>query len=153
MFSMRYADARSVRGLITVLTFAFLFLGSVISHAAQSSTGSLRGTVADAQGVIPGATVALVNDGNGTIRETITNAAGQYSFPALDPASYSLRVSVPGFRSYEQKGLRVGTQAALEVDVVLEVGALEETITVTADAPLIETGNASTGGVIDTTTL
>lgn len=132
---------------------AVLVILSAAGIAAQSSTGSLRGQVKDAQGVIPGATVAIVNDANGVARETVTNESGEYSFPALEPAAYTVRVGVPGFRTFERKGVRVSTQAALSLDVTLEVGSLEETITVTADAPLIETANASTGGVIDTAAL
>ena len=146
-----------MRSFLTSMTAmalaAVLVILSVAGLAAQSSTGSLRGQVKDAQGVIPGATVALVNDANGTSRETVTNESGEYSFPALDPAGYTVRVAVPGFRTFERKGVRVSTQAALSLDVTLEVGSLEETITVTADAPLIETANASTGGVIDTKAL
>jgi hypothetical protein len=132
---------------------AVLVIVSAASLAAQSSTGAMRGTVKDAQGVIPGATVALVNEANGTSRETVTNEAGEYSFPALEPSTYSVRVAVPGFRTFERKGVRVSTQANVGLDIQLEVGALEETITVTADAPLIETTNASTGGVVDQKTI
>ncbi|MEQ1907875.1 MAG: carboxypeptidase regulatory-like domain-containing protein [Vicinamibacterales bacterium] len=130
-----------------------LVILSAAGLAAQSSTGNMRGTVKDAQGVIPGATVAIVNDANGTTRETVSNESGEYSFPALDPGTYSVRVAVPGFRTFERKSVRVNTQANVGLDVTLEVGSLEETITVTADAPLIETTNASTGGVVDAKTL
>ena len=146
-----------MRSFLTSMTSmalaAVLVILSAAGLAAQSSTGSMRGTVKDAQGVIPGATVALTNEANGTSRETVTNESGEYSFPALDPAPYTVRVAVPGFRTYERKGVRINTQAAIALDIQLEVGSLEETITVTADAPLIETANASTGGVIDTKTL
>ena len=60
---------------------------------------------------------------------------------------------MPGFRTFERKGVRVNTQANVGLDIELQVGSLEETITVTADAPLIETTNASTGGVVDAKTL
>ena len=132
---------------------ALLVILSAAGLAAQSSTGAMRGTVKDAQGVIPGATVTLTNEANGTSRETVTNESGAYSFPALEVGTYSVRVAVPGFRTFERKGVRVTTQASIGLDIPLEVGSLEETITVTADAPLIETTNASTGGVIDTKTL
>jgi hypothetical protein len=146
-----------MRSFLTSMTSmalaALLVILSAAGLAAQSATGSLRGTVKDAQGVIPGATVTLVNEANGTQRDTITNESGEYSFPALDPSGYTVRVAVPGFRTFERKGVRVSTQANVGLDVTLEVGSLEETITVTADAPLIETTNASTGGVIDTKAL
>jgi hypothetical protein len=132
---------------------ALLVILSAAGLAAQSSTGAMRGTVKDAQGVIPGATVTLTNEANGTSRETVTNESGAYSFPALEVGTYSVRVAVPGFRTFERKGVRVTTQASIGLDIPLEVGSLEETITVTADAPLIETTNASTGGVVDQATL
>src|SRR3954452_24379304 len=90
---------------------AVLVIVSAAGLAAQSSTGNLRGTVKDAQGVIPGATVTALNEANGTSRKTLSNESGEYSFPALDPATYSVKVAVPGFRTFERKGVRVNTQA------------------------------------------
>jgi hypothetical protein len=116
---------------------------------AQSSQGGLRGVVKDEQGVIPGVTVTLTNEATNITRETVTNESGEYSFPAIDPATYTVRCAVQGFRSFEQRGIRISTQQFVGLDVVLEVGTIEETITVTADAPLIESTNASVGGVID----
>jgi len=145
---------RSFLSSMTAAALAAVFvIVSAAGVAAQSSTGNLRGTVKDAQGVIPGATVTALNEANGTSRETVSNESGEYSFPALEPATYTVRVAVPGFRTFERKGVRVNTQANVGLDVPLEVGSLEETITVTADAPLIETTNASTGGVVDQKTL
>jgi hypothetical protein len=120
---------------------------------AQSFQGGLRGVVKDAQGVIPGTTVTLVNDQNGVSRETVTNGVGEYSFPAIEPSSYTVRASVQGFKTFERKGVRIGTQEFLALDILLEVGGLEETITVTGESPLIDTTNASTGDVLDTKSL
>src|SRR3954469_17997688 len=120
---------------------------------AQSFQGGLRGVVKDPQGVIPGATVTLVNDQNGVSRETVTNGVGEYSFPAIEPATYTVRASVQGFKTFERKGVRIGTQEFLALDIQLEVGGLEETITVTGESPLIDTTNASTGDVLDTKSL
>lgn len=120
-----------------------------VGASAQSSQGALRGAVKDVQGVIPGVAVTLVNEGTNVSRDTVTNASGEYSFPAVEPAVYTLKVAVQGFKSFERQGVRISTQQFLTLDVVLEVGALAETITVTADAPLLETTTASTGGVVD----
>jgi hypothetical protein len=109
--------------------------------------------VKDPQGVIPGATVTLVNDQNGVSRETVSNGVGEYSFPAIEPALYTVRASVQGFKTFERKGIRIGTQEFLALDIQLEVGGLEETITVTGESPLIDTTNASTGDVLDTKSL
>lgn len=123
-----------------------------VAHA-QSFQGGMRGSVKDAQGVIPGVTITLVNEANGVSRDTISNASGEYSFPALDPANYTMKAAVQGFKTFERRGIRVGTQQFVTLDIVLEVGTVEESITVTADAPLIETSNASHAEVLDAKTI
>ena len=139
-----------IRVIQKFLTLSLVLIGIAAPAAwAQSSQGGLRGVVKDAQGVIPGVTVTLTNDATGISRETVTNESGEYSFPAVEPATYTVKASVPGFRAFQRQGVRISTQQFVGLDIVLEVGTLEETITVTADAPLIESTNASVGGVID----
>ena len=73
-----------------VRSAAWLLVAALVSSAplvAQSFQGGLRGVVKDAQGVIPGASVTIVNESNNITRETVTNGVGEYSFPALDPGS------------------------------------------------------------------
>jgi trimeric autotransporter adhesin len=120
---------------------------------AQSFQGGVRGAVKDSQGIIPGATVTLTNEATNLSRETSTNNAGEFSFPAVDPGTYTIRASVQGFKTFERKGVRIGTQQFLTLDITLEIGVIQETMTVTAATPLIETSNASTGEVLDTKTL
>ena len=127
---------------------------SVALVEAQSFQGGMRGTVKDGQGAtIPGVSVTLVNQDNGVSRETITNEVGEYSFPGVTPGVYTIRAALTGFKTFERQGVPIGTQQFLTLDVVLEVGAIEERVTVTAEAPLIETGNASTGDQLDNKTL
>jgi hypothetical protein len=131
----------------------FLSVGCALVAAtlhAQSFQGGLRGTVKDPQGVIPGASVTMVNTANNVSRETVSNSVGEYSFPAVDPASYTIKITVPGYKTFERKGVVIGTQQFVTLDVQLEVGTIEETISVTAEAPLIETSNASTAEILDT---
>lgn len=116
---------------------------------AQTFTGGIRGAVRDSGGIVPGVSVTLLNEATGAARESISNAQGQYNFPALAPGAYTVRAALAGFKTYENTGVRVGTQQFLTLDVTLEVGQLQETITVTGAAPLIETSNASTGGTLD----
>ena len=125
-----------------------MLLGSGIA-AAQSFTGGVRGSVRDANGVIPGVAVQLINEATTVARETTTNDTGEYNFPAVAPGTYAVKAALTGFKSYESTGIRVGTQQFLTLDLTLEVGALQETVTVTGAAPLIETSNASTGGTLD----
>ncbi len=144
---------RSLRLGVAFSVALALAASATVGLSAQSAQGGLRGVVKDPQGVIPGVTVTLTNEQTNTSRETITNNIGEYSFPAVDPARYTVRASVPGYKSFERKGVPITVQSFLSLDITLEVGALEETITVTGESPLIETTNASTGEVLDTKTL
>jgi hypothetical protein len=139
--------------VVSVALGGALLVGTATGTFAQTFQGGLRGAVKDAQGVIPGVTVTLTNEATGVSRDTVTNESGEYSFPALDPGNYTVKASVAGFKTFERKGIRIATQTFVTLDVTLEVGALEETITVTADAPLIETSNASHADVLDAKTL
>ena len=141
---------RTVRVVVTVVVVCAL---AAADAAAQSFQGGLRGTVRDPQGVIPGATVTLVNQETAIARETVSNDVGEFSFPGVVPGVYTVRAGVQGFKTFERKDVRIGTQQFLTLDIVLEVGAVEERITVVAEAPLIETSNASTGDVLDKMTL
>src|SRR5437762_13012496 len=133
-------------------TACTLLAAGVLSTSvfAQSFQGTLRGVVKDAQGVIPGVSVTMVNEANGVTRDTVTNGVGEYAFPAVVPGDYTVKATVQGYKTFERKGVRIGTQDVIGLDVTLEIGALEETITVTGESPLIETMNASTGDVLDT---
>lgn len=139
------------RRLLGSIACALVVLGVPNLSQAQSFQGGVRGTVKDNQGIIPGAAVTLINPATRATRETLTNDSGEYSFPAVDPTRYTLRVQVPGFKVYENPNIQVGTQQFINLDVTLEVGSLEENITVTGDAPLIETTNASQGGTLTST--
>jgi hypothetical protein len=139
--------------VLSGLSVGIWLLSSAADVSGQTFQGGLRGAVKDAQGVIPGATVTLTNENTGVSRDTVTNDSGEYSFQALDPGIYGIKASVTGFKSFERRGVRIATQSFVTLDITLEVGALEETITVTADAPLIETSNASHADVLDAKTL
>jgi hypothetical protein len=138
-----------MRRVVTAL-LAVVFVSVGIVHAsAQTFTGGIRGAVKDPGGVIPGAEVTVTNENTGVSRTVTTNDAGEYNFANLAPGTYTLKASLQGYKTFEQRGVRVGTQQFLTLDVTLEVGQLQETITVTGEAPLIETSNASTGEVLD----
>src|SRR5215813_4797502 len=136
------------RGVISGVLSAWLCL-SAATAGAQQFTGGVRGLVRDANGVIHGVTVTLTNEATNISREVVTNDVGQYNFPAVPPGTYTLRTRLTGYKSFESKGLVVGTQQFLTMDVTMAVGAIEESITVTGQTPLIDTSTASTGGVLD----
>jgi hypothetical protein len=127
--------------LLAVISPGFAF--------AQGFQGGLRGSVKDSGGVVPGVDVTLTNESTSIARSTTTNERGEYVFAAVDPGTYKIKAVLQGYKTYEQGGLRIGTQQFLTLDVTMEIGRLEENITVTGAAPLIETSNASTGTVLD----
>jgi len=116
----------------------------------QSFQGSLRGRVTDPKdAVIPVAKVTLVEEATSVASTTVSNDQGQYSFPVLNPGTYTLVVEAPGFKKLEQKGITIVTQTAATQDARLEIGQATETINVTAEAELLATSEASTGTDID----
>jgi hypothetical protein len=134
--------------------FASLMLTLIPCGAeAQTHQGGVRGAVRDADGVAPGAGVVLVNEETAVERATTTNAAGEYAFPNVAPAIYTLRATLAGFKTFESRGIRVGTQEFLTLDVRLNVGEVREAITVTGASPVIDTTTASVGNLLDRRTL
>ena len=97
--------------------------------------------------------MTLTNEGTNVSRSTVSNGVGEYVFAAVLPATYTVRATLQGFKSFERRGLTIGTQQFITLDLIMEVGAVEESITVAGDAPLIENSNASTGEVLNNETL
>src|SRR2546428_18747 len=129
----------------SIVSALLLLVGSAASVDAQQFTGGVRGAVRDANGVIPGVTVTLTNEATNISREVVTNEVGQYNFPAVPPGTYSLKSRLTGYKGFESKGLVIGTQQFITLDIMLDVGALEENITVTGQSPLIDTSDAEMG--------
>jgi trimeric autotransporter adhesin len=132
---------------VKVLTVFFLFAAAA---AAQTFQGSLRGRIVDPNGApTPAAIVTLTEEGTSAARKTLTSDQGEYVFASLTPATYSVNVEAPGFKRIEQHGVSVATQAVVTLDFTLQLGAVTEEVDVTASAPLLQTGDASTGQLID----
>jgi trimeric autotransporter adhesin len=126
-----------------------------VPHTArgQGFHGGIRGAAHDPGGVVPGVDVTLINEATNLKRSTVTNASGEYVFASLDPGTYTLKATVPGFKTIEKTGLKVATQQFLVIDLALEVGTVQENVTVKGESPLTETANASHGTVLDSTAL
>lgn len=144
-----------MRKLVSRCCILALLVVPLVTNAAwaQTFTGGVRGVVSDSGGVVPGVTVTLINEGTGASREAVSNESGAYDFAAVQPGTYTVKAELTGFKTFESKGVRVGTQQFVTMDIKLDVGQLQETITVTGAAPLIDTSNASTGAIIDSTQL
>ena len=99
--------------------------------------------------IVPLAKVTLVDDATSVSSATVTNDQGQYSFPILNPSTYTLIVEAPGFKKLEQKGIVIIPETANTRDAKLDIGQVTETIDVTAEAELLNVSEASTGTDID----
>src|SRR3989442_4101197 len=137
----------------SLLLGAVLTLSVVGSVFGQGFQGGLRGSIKDAGGVIPGVEVALTNEQTNIKRSTVTNERGEYVFANVDPGNYGVKATLQGYKTIDRAGVRIGTQQFLTLDLTMEVGAITEDVTVTGEAPLIDTSNASTGTVLDTQAL
>jgi hypothetical protein len=117
---------------------------------AQEFRATVRGNVADtSKAAVPGATVMLQNADTGEVANTTSNAEGNYTLPFLRPGLYTLTVELPGFQKHVRSGLRLEVGQVAEINVQLAVGGLAEEVNVSAEAPILETGNANRGTVID----
>ena len=103
------------------------------STAFAQNAGSLRGVISDPSGgVLPGATVALVNEATRETRQAQTDSKGGFFFASVPPGVYTIRVEMPGFKKAESKGIRMSANDTKGLDFTLQVGAQSETVEVTA---------------------
>ena len=130
-----------------------LFISFVVLSAlafGQTFQGSLRGRVIDPNGAgTPGAKLTLTDESTSAARTTVTGQSGEYDFAAVRPATYTLAVEAPGFKRLERKGVVVETQAAVNLDLTLELGQVSESINVTEETPPLQVADASTGQELD----
>jgi len=137
-----------------MVCFGVLVLASATVAGAQVGAGGLAGIVRDQTGIeVEDATVTVTATATNLMRMTSTLADGGYVFPGLSPGTYTLRVERSGFRALVQEGVTISTGETASVDVQLQVGGLDETISVTADAPFIRRDTSSLGQVIDHATI
>jgi hypothetical protein len=119
---------------------------------AQSDNAAISGFVRDAQNaVVPNAMVIVKNEANGVEHRTATNESGYYIVSNIPPATYTVRVEAKGFRTFEQAGNRLTPNINASVDVKLEVGAVTETVEVTASVAVLQSESATIGKLVDRT--
>src|SRR5262245_22317404 len=137
---------RRIRFVVAVLCV----LGTTSGTAgAQVTTGTIVGAVRDANGVVPGAAVTIRHVNKWSADNYVTDEPGAYIAPFLAPGTYTVEVSVQGFRKWRREGVILQVNQRARVDVTLEVGGIEETTTVVAEAPLLRTDSSEVGTVIE----
>ena len=136
----------SLRRLMIVL------IGCVLMPAfagAQQGTTEVRGQVTDQQGaVLPGVNIVLRNQDTGTFRETVTNADGTFFVSGIIPGMYQVEAQMQGYKKYSRRDLRLEIGKTATADVRLEVGSFEETVNVTAEAPIVDVTSKEVGGSV-----
>ena len=125
-------------------------LGLAPGLAYAQATGSISGTAKDESGaVLPGVTIEATNTATNSVRTAVTGADGFYTIPLVQPGAYNVRATLAGFSAFSRSGVKVSVSETSLVNVSMKVGGQSETIEVKGEAPLIETGNATLGIVID----
>ena len=127
-----------------------LLLAVAATAAAQQTTGTLTGRVVDEQNAaLPGATVTARNTETGFSRTATTDGEGIYRLAALPVGVYDVVAEMSGFASLDRKGIVVSVGQTLSIDIQMKVAAIQETVTVSAESPLLEASSSSVGGVVD----
>ena len=134
--------------MLRILSAFILTLGIASSAFAQSTAinGTIEGTIKDEQGsLLPGVTVTVTNIDTGDSRVVVTNERGLYRAPLLSLGTYRVGAELQGFKKFEQTGVTLRAGQTAVIDVSLSVGAVAETITVTADSPLVDLSKIEQG--------
>jgi len=139
-----------VRSQRRSIAAALAFFASALSLCAQSYYGSIRGNVTDPNGgTVASAKVTLINEGTSEQRAAVSSSVGEFVYSEVVPATYSVTIEAPGFKKFTRKGIILGTQEQISLQLKMEVGQVSESIQVTESAPLIESATASQGQVLD----
>ncbi len=130
-----------------LLVFAQLAAGLLLR--AADPTGTITGTVVDpSAAAVVGARVIVTNQGTGFTRQATTAMDGGYVFPLLPVGTYEVTVEISGFRRFEQRGVEVKTDISSSVPVTLEVGSISDSITVEANAAMVDRRSGTLSQVV-----
>jgi len=126
-----------------------LLLLVTLPASGQEVRGNIAGTVGDAGGVLPGASVEITNVDTGISQHLVTNATGYFEAPLLQPGNYQVTVQLEGYRKVIRPGIVLGVGQQVSLPFQLEVGGIAETITVSAESPLLDTSAVSSSQTFD----
>jgi hypothetical protein len=134
-----------------VCTFALFLVASPVNVLAQTTNGNIQGTVTDPSGATVGAAkVAGRNLETGLTISTVTTDAGLYSLANLPPGRYAVTIEALNLKKYTREGVTVQTDATVALDVQMQIGAVSDNVTVTADATQLETATSDIGVTLQT---
>ena len=132
-----------------IFILAFLMVSAAVSLHAQTTNGSIEGSVTDPSGAaVAGASVTARNMDTGLTQTTTTTEAGIYSLPNLPPGRYSVTVEAPNLKKHAQEGVTVTTGTAISLNIPMQLGAVSESVTVSADATQLQTTTSEIGSTV-----
>jgi hypothetical protein len=138
---------KTIIAVFTMLS-ALLCASSVV---AQESRGTISGAVYDPAGAgVPGAKITVTEVRTGVKTASTSDSAGQYVAPFLPPGDYQVQAEVPGFKGFVRRGIHLASSDHAVIDITLQIGQVNQTVEVTAQAPLIDSANSSVGQSITT---
>src|SRR6059036_2509085 len=147
MVRSRVTHLRSFGRLVTAIVATIALGTSLVS--AQTSTATILGTVKDTSGaLVPGVSITVKHTESGLTRSVVSGERGGYNVPLLPVGAYEITTAMPGFKQQVRSGINLVVGQEAVVDLTLEVGAAAETVTVSEEAPLVNTTTSSTSGVI-----
>jgi hypothetical protein len=135
-----------LRRLVVMALFAVCALAGTAYGQSQAINGTIEGTVKDASGaVLPGVTVTVTNTDTGTQRVVVTNESGVFRAPLLQLGKFTVSAELSGFSKYEQSGIGLVAGQTVVLNIGLKVGGMAETVTVSADAAVVDLGKTDVG--------
>ncbi len=128
-----------------------LFFVGVVCAFSQGNTGTIVGTITDpSSAIIPGVSVVVTNVNTGIATSVTTDSAGNYSAPYLQPGTYRVQAEFQGFKKYVRENVRLSADTQVRIDALLEQGQMTESVSVSGEAPLVQTETGALGTVIET---
>jgi hypothetical protein len=117
---------------------------------AQQGQSSIQGKVSDASGAsLPGVSILITHEGSGVFRNIVSNSDGSYFATGLVPGPYRIEAELSGFRKFERRGLLLQVGSSVALEITLEIGTLEQNITVTGESPIIDVRSTQVATNID----
>jgi hypothetical protein len=126
-------------------------MGAPLPAWSQAGRSGISGTIFDAaKAVLPGVTVTITNEDTGLTRTVVTDDEGRYIIPTVTPGTYTLAAELPGFQSLKRPGVRLAVGQELDLDMTMNVATIEEQVTVTAQASVVEATSSRVGTNVTT---
>jgi hypothetical protein len=126
-----------------------LLLGAAHSASAQAVSGTILGTVTDPTGaVVSSAKITIINEGTGLTRTLTSDNRGEFTAPSLPTGHYTVTAELTGFKLMTLSNIEVGVDQRVRIDVKLEVGAMTESVSISAESPLLQTASSELGTTI-----